>query len=871
MFPYNGRPTEEFLREYRRKLNELQELMESQGLKMEIKSGGRCIVMPEIKARLGKVSGNGDVNTDGIGNNNINRESTAVDNSFMLAYSQQYNAKADSSEDNLESETVYETYDDYLEFERKLTLIHEAKENGVVIDFGSDFLDLTPVEEERLLYKEEAQLYGRFCQEVIRRLYGAESKVLAWKRITSDYNCKRLVPELYNLKGPRKERALREWLRIYHETNLDMYALIHKSKGKYKERKISYQEQQYLLHLLLNPNRIKIGSAIVNLKQMARNGIIESQANERTLRRWCEEWAARHPAEWHQARDGSKFVSENLIKSIMRDDSTLQVGQVWVADGHTLSFDILNPQTGRAQRMTMIMVMDWASRYPVGASLAFTEDSQHILTAFRNGFINCSQIADNNSGAMAVLPKYVYLDNGKAFRAKLFNERWEEHDLNQELGGIFPRLNIGVRFAESYNAKAKIIERFFKTFQEQFERFITTFRGSSIDDKPSVLNRNEVWAKKLYAGKPPTIEETMQMIAFYVRFCYGETPHTSLNRRTPYEVFSAARIAESRQIEISRLNFLMMAMERKNIRGEGIRLDKKVYWHRELVNHVGQPCIIRFDYSDARWIVVYDKNDVFICQAALRKAQHPFIEVSMDKAVSHKELNKEYKEIKGLRREKERSAKKWVVNSQKAVDALLKNSAAKQEKLEDQGARALFNSPPMLEALPKDSDEIIDEMTRKAMLNLPKHPDMLSPEERDMLDAKEKVRLAELEINRIIEEEIKASFDRIGLDYNDSNGEMPITMKIAFSKTAREHYKSRQTSSAEQSETTDNPSSRPFSDAIEPATEQTENNEPIENAILNKTEISEENKQIQAEEEKEQSPFAHLSRAELFDLIGINK
>lgn len=854
MFPYNGRPTEEFLREYRNKLNELQELMESQGLKLEIKSGGRCKVAPEVRAGVGKVSGEDDA---------------TVDYSFLLAYRQQYNAKAkdDSLEDNLESETAYETLEDYQEFERKLTLIHEAKENGVVIDFGSDFLDLAPVEEERLLYKEEAHLYGRFCQEVIRRLYGAESKVLAWKRITSDYNGKRLVPELYNLKGPRKERALREWLRIYHETNLDMYALIHKSKGKYKERKISYQEQQYLLHLLLNPNRIKIGSAIVNLKQMARNGIIESQANERTLRRWCEEWAARHPAEWYQARDGSKFVSENVIKSIMRDNSTLQVGQVWVADGHTLSFDILNPQTGRAQRMTMIMVMDWASRYPVGASLAFTEDSQHILTAFRNGFINCAQIADNNSGTMAVLPKYVYLDNGKAFRAKLFHERWEEHDLNKELGGIFPRLNIGVRFAESYNAKAKIIERFFKTFQEQFERFITTFRGASIDDKPSVLHRNEVWAKKLYTGKPPTIEETMQMIAFYVRFCYGETPHTSLNRRTPYEVFSAARIAESRQIDISRLNFLMMAMERKNIRAEGIRLDKKVYWHRELVNHVGQPCIIRFDYSDARWIVVYDKNDVFICQAALRKAQHPFIEVSMDKAVSHKELNKEYKEIKGLRREKERSAKKWVVNSQKAVDALLKNSTTKQEKLEDQSARALFSSPPMLEAPPRDSDEIIEEMTKKAMMNLPKHPDMLSPEEREKLDADEKERLAQEEIEQKIEQEIKESFDRIGIDYQGSNKDTPISWKTSFSKTAREYYKSEPRAIAEQLASDDDNVATAIATTADAFTEAEDHN-PTE-TISNPETLPDEN-QAQDEAKNGQAPFAHLSRAEFLKRIGIN-
>jgi len=851
MFPYSGRPTEEFLREYRNKLNELQELMESQGLKLEIKSGGRCIVVPEVKTRLGKVSDEGDAN---------------VDYSFLLSYHQQYNAKADTTDDDLESETVYETLEDYQEFERKLTLIHEAKENGVVIDFGSDFLDLAPVEEERLLYRDEAQLYGRFCQEVIRRVYGAESKVLAWKRITSDYNGKRLVPELYNLKGPRKERALREWLNIYLENKLDMYALIHKSKGKYKERKITFQEQHYLLHLLLNPNRIKIGSAITNLKQMSRNGVIESQTNERTLRRWCEEWAARHPAEWHQARDGSKFVSERIIKTIMRDDSSLSVGQVWVADGHTLSFDILNPQTGRAQRMTMIMVMDWASRYPVGASLAFTEDSQHILTAFRNGFINCAQIADNNSGTMAVLPKYVYLDNGKAFRAKLFHERWEEHDLNKELGGIFPRLNIGVRFAESYNAKAKIIERFFKTFQEQFERFITTFRGASIDDKPSVLNRNEVWAKKLYTGKPPTIEETMQMIAFYVRFCYGETPHTSLNRRTPYEVFSAARIAENRQVEISRLNFLMMAMERKNIRSEGIRLDKKVYWHRDMVNHVGQPCIIRFDYSDARWIVVYDKNDVFICQAALRKTQHPFIEVSMDKAVSHKELNKEYNEIKGLRREKERNAKKLVVNSQKAVDRILSHSTAKQEKLEDQEARAIFNSPPMLEAPPKDSDEIIEEMTRKMMMRLPKHPDMLSPEEREKLDADEKERLAREEIEQKIEQEIKESFDRIGIDYQGSNKDTPISWKTSFSKTAREYYKAQQRAQSEHEEldparttnaTTDE--TRMEGKDIDPAL-----------TISNPAELPDD-KQSQDEAKNGQSPFAHLTRKEFLDLIGINK
>ena len=209
MFPYSGRPTEEFLREYRNKLNELQELMESQGLKLEIKSGGRCIVVPEVKAGLGKVSGNS--NDIGDGNLSISSSGSSndadADNSFMLAYSQQYNAKADSAEDNLESETVYETYEDYLDFERKLTLIHEARDNDVVIDFSSDFLDLAPVEEERLLFKDEAQLYGRFCQEVFRRLHGVDSRTLAWKRITSDYNTKRLV----HIKIPLTKAS--DWIR----------------------------------------------------------------------------------------------------------------------------------------------------------------------------------------------------------------------------------------------------------------------------------------------------------------------------------------------------------------------------------------------------------------------------------------------------------------------------------------------------------------------------------------------------------------------------------------------------------------------------------------------------------------------------------
>lgn len=249
------------------------------------------------------------------------------------------------------------------------------------------YIDFTPFDQVYTKFDGEAKLYGHFCSVVLNRLADCESKVAEWQMIASEYNNGTLAPELYRLKGKRTERALRLWIERYQEAQQDMYALIHRSRNKEHKRKVTDQESALLLQVLLHPNQVSIGSAISALKTKARMGWIESPSSVPTLRRWCTEWAEDNPAIWNQTRKGSKFVAEHIIKTIIRDN-ILDVGEVWVADGHTLAFDIYNPKTGKAQRMTMIMVLDWASRYPVGASLAFTEDSQHIQIAFRNGFLN---------------------------------------------------------------------------------------------------------------------------------------------------------------------------------------------------------------------------------------------------------------------------------------------------------------------------------------------------------------------------------------------------------------------------------------------------------------------------------------------------
>ncbi len=558
-------------------------------------------------------------------------------------------------------------------------------------DVKTVFIDMVPSEKLPYTHDKEARLFGAFCSEVLNRLELCDSRVDEWKHIVDGFNSGGFMPELFKIKGKRSERCLRLWLENYTQSNFDMYALLHKRKNEIRGRKVTIAEQNYLLNLLLTPKQVKIGSAISLLKRMDALKLVESPSSTKTLKRWIIDWRANHPAEWAQATKGSKYVAEHIVKSIMRDANLLSVGNVWVADGHTLAFDIYNPVTGKTQRMTLILIIDWASRYPVGAALAVTEDSQHICAAFRNGFLN-----------WGALLEYVYLDNGKAFRSKLFNEKWEDHDLSVELGGIFPRLGIGVSFAQKYNARSKIIERFFLTMQEQFERFISTFRGASVADKPATLMRNEVWAKKLYEGTAPTVEETMQMITFYIRHIYGETPHSGIGNRKPYEVFSQAALPEERIITADKLNFLMLSAERKRVRSEGIRLNHMLYWHDALVDHIGKPVVIRYDHADARWILIFTQQDQFICQAELRRAQHPFIHLVKDDPIAHKELSREYNQIKKLQRKTEQKTKQIVKQTQEAVDRLVKPIPV--QLLEPDGK--LFNKTPMI-AAPIDNLDIV--------------------------------------------------------------------------------------------------------------------------------------------------------------------
>ena len=77
-------------------------------------------------------------------------------------------------------------------------------------------------------------------------------------------------------------------------------------------------------------------------------------------------------------------------------------------------------------------------------------------------------------------------------------------------------------FAKPYNARAKVIERFFLEFQEEFEKMMPSYIGTSIENRPAWMNRNEKLHLQIHqkqtGGKIPTVQEVIKYIDCWLEF-----------------------------------------------------------------------------------------------------------------------------------------------------------------------------------------------------------------------------------------------------------------------------------------------------------------------------------------------------------------
>lgn len=418
----------------------------------------------------------------------------------------------------------------------------------------------------------------------------------------------------------------------------DKRGLAHRGKSMLTNR-----HQTIILGQILDGDRqISTCARIIQARCRAENLAVPS---EDTIRRWVATYSKTCFSDWTLWRNGEKAWNDRCAISILRDWSLVGVGDIVIADGHTLNFETIDPDTGKPKRMTLLLFFDGGSRYPLGWEVMATENVACISSAFRRACIRLGKF-----------PRVVYLDNGKAFRARFFDGC---QDFEQAgFLGLYRDLGCEVIHAWPYHGQSKPVERFFGTMHE-LEELTPSYTGWDIAHKPARLHRNEKLHRRLHeklGRRPLTLEETHEWLAYWFDlYASRPQPATHLRGRTPVEMFEEGR---GSGVDVDRLTLMMLQKEIRTISKDGIRLRGRLYWHEALFNR-RHPVLVRYDWQLSPYtVLVYDLDGNKICEA--RDREHYGIAAGIHPAarvLGTAEQQRDLTESLALKKQQERGAK----------------------------------------------------------------------------------------------------------------------------------------------------------------------------------------------------------------------
>ena len=472
---------------------------------------------------------------------------------------------------------------------------------------------LIPVENKINFVSENAKMNALARVDIVTALMNIRTKYPTKKEADDMfldlYNSGMYLPQVFKFVGTISIGTLHRWVKAYE--NYGTKGLLPQRKtnqlGEYNS-KLNDEMKKVFLTYLLHPNKFSIGKSISLTKHILEKRGYEDIPCNLTFRRFAEHFKKQNYSKWIIMREGEKAYHDKVEPYIERDISKLEVGDVLIADGHVLNFQVINPFTGRPTRATLVGFLDWKSTALVGYEIMMTENTQCIASALRNAILN-----------LGVIPKVVYQDNGKAFKAKYFQHiDFDESGFN----GVYASLGIKSVFAKPYNARAKVIERFFKEFQEDFEKMMISYCGSSIENKPAWMKRGEKLHRELHRKMTgnyiPTVQEIIKYIDCWIDY-HNSKPCPNNEQMTIKECLNTV---QKQNIDKNILNDLMMKTEVRTInRGEITFLG--LHFRNDFLIDLREKVFIRYSLFDLTKVCVYSVKGEFLCIARQVEKVHP--------------------------------------------------------------------------------------------------------------------------------------------------------------------------------------------------------------------------------------------------------
>ena len=447
----------------------------------------------------------------------------------------------------------------------------------------------------------------------VRCAKSKQTKSMASAMFELAYRSGQLFPNIHEQLGDVSIKTLYRWDAILRDHNDDYQALCDRrgawtSGGPKGLGQVGREAESAFLKAYLNDHKPSM-----RLAWLATCSVLEKHGLETPSYSSVARMFKRFDAENHDVvvlmREGAKALEDKVGKFMNRDDGLLKVGDVLVADGHKLNFLIINPETGKPARYTLVGWQDWASRMFLGFELMPSENTQAIASSLYRSIIQLGK-----------KPGCVLLDNGKAFKNRFFEGQADIEDLD----GRYLRLGINVMHSQPYAGRTKIIERWWGDFDRQAECAIDSYIGRSIADKPAHLMRNEDWQQSRQTGWVPTLEDAKRLITDYAKW-KAIQPHPKRPGTTPWEVFAAGRgegFSEDERADLAR-GFLY----RKKIRPARCRFAMMgLTFESDELYGINKELTAHYSFSDLSEVYVYD-NGRLVTVARPVESVHPMAEL----------------------------------------------------------------------------------------------------------------------------------------------------------------------------------------------------------------------------------------------------
>ncbi|ACK70509.1 Transposase-like Mu [Gloeothece citriformis PCC 7424] len=445
-------------------------------------------------------------------------------------------------------------------------------------------------------------------------------------------------------------RSVERLLKKYREQGLIALAKTRSDRGK---TRIDDDWKEFILNTYKEGNkgskRITRHQVFLKVKGRAKQLGLKKEEfpSHQTVYRLLDKYIEEHE---RKKKARSPGYSGSALTHMTRDGRELEVegsNDVWQCDHTRLDVRLID-EFGVLTRPWLTIIIDSYSRCVMGFFLGFYAPSSHVdALALRHAILPKSYNSEyqlKNEWNTYGIPTYFYTDGGKDFRSIHVTEQ-----VAIELG-----FNCFLRRRPSDGG---IVERFFKTLNDNVLRELPGYTGSNVQERPETVDKDACL----------TLKDLERILVNYIVDEYNQKPDARMKNQSRIERWESGLPTEPYLYDERELDIALMKEAKRTLQKSGtLQFENLTYRSQLLKGREGERVAIRFDPDDITTILVYEY---------LNDGTEAFLDYAHALGLETEKLS--YRELKAIN--KQLNEQEEAINNDKVLDAMMERMALVEE------------------------------------------------------------------------------------------------------------------------------------------------------------------------------------------------